>query len=309
MPTNAEHSLTFTSAKTFSLKLDEGLAEYEIISSDPSRGYISSTAEEIDQFQIEKDGTDVNFTLFTGSAVEIKHWKPDSVVRVFVSAFLMKGRGRKNVRPGPRLMTLIVDGKRIDFSFNHTIQNANNRIACRKASIRKSLKDKFSLTALAPMAGALVTITPNYIDSGYDRSDGHAIFATGANGWLKYTHERKEDDDVSIFSEGVTDFLVASGKFDSFQIENAAIPTSNVNSLQVFGGETTVRLRNNGVLDVSGEAKALYWNQERVNKTRWEKMDFAERSLIITWLLGLLYICFRLLRDVLSRDVDVGTPL
>lgn len=308
---NTKPSLSLGAVRSVKVTLDEGMSEYELLSDGPANFGLEE--HELSSFRVDaENGESVKFTMHPDGDAKLSI-SQDGQKKLFFSSFLI-GRDKKSKpKLKERNFSFLVDGRSYRISFKPSTAIRKDAAAvCHPIRLDMSTGKALSKEISAVAVSAVLTLTPIKPEIEYlgDVEDGGSdIRSSGAGGWLVYEPTGTGVSNEDTFSDGVTDFLVISGEFESFQVEGAAMPTLSTNSLQAFGGSTEVSLTNGGVFHIKGKANALLWNNERVNKTRWEKMDIAERSLLLSWLVALLFLGYKGVRVALGLSQDLGKPI
>lgn len=303
-------ALTIDRVSSLNIKLDQGMSEYALLPGEEIR--VSADDKDVAQFTIErKEGKAARYTLFTSKDSTLTYAQ-SGTKNLFVSNFLMDKGANSELALKAKTLTFVIDGRDYSITFEpkEASPSPSTLVSCSPIRAKFSKTRQLSVVSADPITSVVFTLTPTMpeVMKSFRENPDNKFVAVGANGWLNFQANNFEMNGESTFSEGKTDFLVLSGKFDEFQVANAAMPTSNVNSLQAFGGLTNVELDNDGTLHIAGKANALYWNQERVNKTRWEKIDIGWALLLLSWVAGLLVLSYKGVRAALSSNYELGTP-
>jgi hypothetical protein len=304
-------ALSLGKVRSVKVKLDEGMSEHELISDGSAR--FDFKERQLSSFSIDrKEENSIKFTIHPSEDERLSVFQ-DGQKKLFFSSFLV-GHSKKDASDlKERTFSFLIDGKNYLVKFKPSKKIRKDAVALCSPINLEILPDGIINEEVSAVSVSMVlTLTPiepdvEYIGGVEGRED--QIRFSGSSGWLVYEPKSSSHRNDDKFSHGFTDFLVISGVFDSFQVEGAAMPTLSVNSLQAFGGVTEIDLKRSGVFNVNGKANALYWNGERVNKTRWEKMDIAERSLLLTWLVALLFFGYKGVKIALGISRDFGKPI
>lgn len=298
-------SLLQSDVTQFDLSADSGLAQMSFPGTKNSHSYVRAAPDQIEQFTIQReDGQRTKRTVFLPSSGSFTHWRPLDPIAFYYSPFLIKGNGDYST-PSQRKFQLTIQELRYEVLVAPAKRpKGKGLIECRRIPIRLT-EGKNKVQATSPIFGVLVSLTPQREHASYTAKSRDPLHISNAGGWL--FHVAESDNGPGI--EGSTDFMVARGNFTSARAADAPLHLQGEQILQAFGGESKVNLHENGQLELSGTVNALYWEQDRVNKTRWEKMETAEKALLISGMLSLLGVLAPLLFRTINSNRNIRLTL
>lgn len=302
--------IRFNGIQSLDVSVDKGLAEYTLLSG--SNQLLSSREEEFSNVSIDQeDDEPVKYTLHASEDATLIH-SQHGRKRLFVSTFLIDTEQSSKKPWKTRQIEFSVGGKSFWIIFNPELSPSRSSpsILCRPIGA-KYTADRPHVNVTSPLASVVFELDRGGREenfTGHEMSSDK-ITSKGASGWLILQADTTGHEEEDVLSKGQTDFVVLSGKYDELLVAGAAMPTSNINSLQAFGGVTNVSVSKGGVITLDGKANALYWNQERLNKTRWEKIDAGWATFLLSWMAGLIFITYKGIRSSLIENFELGTPL
>jgi len=301
--------LSINRVRELSVLTDEGFGDYRLLGEESET--LSTADSKIADITISKsENSSIKYVLFTGNDTKITHRKAGTK-KLFLSSHLIQPTETRTPIETPRKMEIIVDGRKHVITFIPELSSINPdaKISCTPLRERYVGTDA-TVRIVSPTVSAVVVIEQTDKEGWLlsQSRQGDDISVIGASGWLTSVING-DNIDTNQLSRGKTDFVVLSGKYDELRVAGAAMPTDNVNSLQAFGGVTDIEIRKNGVIALKGQANALYWNQERLNKTRWERIEIGWATLILSWLAALVLLAYKGIRAALATNYKFGAPL
>ncbi|WP_146096781.1 hypothetical protein [Xanthomonas arboricola] len=295
------------SVTQLSVSLDAGASDYVLL---PGSGIVvDPSPEEVSQFSISEKDKSTSFTLLRDVNKEVSFGQ-NGQRAMLISGFLVD---KENDRPRKlaRYMQISINNvdSAIEFIPAFKSRSSKPRDPCSITNTKINLGHKTTVKAKWPIAGIYLTLTPTVETDSWEGTQSDPIKIKGMSGWLTIDMDKPKVDEAETIASGSTDFFVAIGKFQKFKAANDDFPINGESSLQAFGGDMSIDADNAGKIDIRGSVKALYWNQKRVNKTRWEKIDTGWATIHISWILGLIYFALRWITAMFKQNYDLGRPI
>jgi len=173
--------------------------------------------------------------------------------------------------------------KKITIKPNKKI-NINDPLICKPASIKD---DKIFLDS--PIATIIIKTSKNikFTEIGKESE----LTLSELTGWIKGSNLNADELSAYIDDGKVKNFSL-TGPFKSLFIENEKIELNTVNNLSLTNGSIDLSM-NNGILKINADVDVAYFDEDRVSKTRWEKISIYVKGIIVFLGTGVIYLLRR----------------
>lgn len=306
--------LTVRNIKSVDVRIDDGFGEINI--GDKADGYFSISPPELGIFWISPDDgspESANLARVTSfitplRRVEYRGTAGEVDVRLAFALIELDEDGGGKV--GTRKVSVVVNGKahEIVFSVNPK-REFLKKARCSPFSPPK--KDDYSGEfASSISAGVRITIKPQRrsLDLLLKSRLSDEISIAGMSGWIRTGGiERKNVSNYVV--DGRADALNISGAGASLTLNDEDLKLSDSEQLDFQDGNINIRVNEKARMLVSGAARTISRNGDRLSKTRWEKLDIAIKFALWGGISGLFLWFLRILSMLLKEDRPVGSSL
>lgn len=289
----------FHKVSQLSLSVDDGTISASVGATESS-GYFRMPSEPVGLYWLEngsEEGT-VKLSTFVGKDAQMSYWNPYGIQRLKLSVSMFGERLGEEGRTAlvDRKISLKVNGEEKVYEFFPNDQvKSNDRISCESISNHDLDLGKVALSSL--VATIVLDIRPRVetLSGAIARADKDKMSISGLNGWL--SADLLPPDNVGkMIAAGRVGMFSFSGGESRFTLNGEKVDVLRDQSVVLNYGQIQVASTRAGELHVTGRADAIYLNQDRLNRTRWEKLDWPIRLLIISGLqILIIWLASRLL--------------
>ncbi len=281
------------------LGADNGIAELSIHPVRGAGGYWKASEEEASMFWIEAGSEKDKFDLtnFISNKVGVRHldWSGEVVYRI--DAFAIQDKKLAN-----RTFSLRADGVERSFTVRPTQDmDLNRAIACKPITL-----DGESYKSASALVSMFLRVSYPERRTMADVRKPYETYIRGMNGWL-YTDNVGAEEIGEYVNAGSLTFMSIQGRLEELYIDHVPVETRRTSWLFMQDGELSGAV-DGSMLKLEGKTNVAALDGGRLTKTRWERIEFAVKSLIVSvpaailFLLGLFWKAWR--RNELLIDVD-----
>ncbi|WP_216937213.1 MULTISPECIES: hypothetical protein [unclassified Acinetobacter] len=173
--------------------------------------------------------------------------------------------------------------------------NINDPLICKPASIKD---DEIFLDS--PVATMIIKTSKNikFTEIGKESE----LSLSELTGWIKGSN--LNTDELSAYiDDGKVKNLSIVGNFKSLFIENEKVELNTINNLSLTNGSIDLSM-NNGILKINADVDVAYFDEDRVSKTRWEKISIYVKGIIVFLGTGVIYL-LRRFYTIIKNNEDV----
>lgn len=255
------------------LGIDDGFADFSIHPISGSSGHWKSTEEEVSMFWIDagSEKSALNLTSFISSKVGVKHleWSGDVIYRI--DAFAIGDRELK-----ARTFSLRAD----DVEKSLTVHPSPDMDLQRTMACKPVAFDRGSYKPASPLVTMFLRVSYPARRVVADVRPPHETFIRGLNGWL-YTDDVGADEIGKYVNEGALSFISMQGRLEELFIDHEPVETRRTSWLFMQDGELSGAVEGE-MLRMEGKTNVAALDGGRLTKTRWERIGFAVKSLIVS---------------------------
>lgn len=272
------------------LGIDDGLAELSIHSVRGSGGYWRSTSEETSMFWIEagsdKDAFDL--TSFVSNKVGVSHleWGGDVIYRI--DAFAIRDR-----KLASRTFSVRAD----DLVGTVTVNPAADMDLFKSMVCKSITHEGGRYTSVSPLVTVFLRVSYPERRTMSDIRRPHETYMRGLNGWL-YTDNVGASEIGNYVNAGSLSFISMQGKLEELFIDHEPVETRRSSWIYMQDGELSGAV-DGSMLKLEGKTNVAGLDGGRLTKTRWERIELAVKSLIVSvpavilFFLGLFWRAWR----------------
>ena len=171
-----------------------------------------------------------------------------------------------------------MNGKSVTYELDMDAQNLSRdeKVECRALPSTKTADDSLR-TDTSVLPGLAIKIDSSGLPTSNLRQRNSLSIAP-ANGWVKFKTSPENID--RALGSGYVDRLIATGQAASLAIDGVSTEPAAVDSFQLHGN-LYIDITIGGAMRVQGDADAIFRNGVRATKTRWERLDWGLRLLLI----------------------------
>lgn len=275
---------------TLSIAGDSGSSAFGIAPKTSGVMFIDSTDEEIQQASIRIEDDELQASKFVSDRSTHQFWSSDRKLALLYTPFPFRGN-ETTQRPSARATRMSVNGRPYSIRTDSpTDGELSQPIKCvRVPTSQQLISGVQHISADAASLSLVALISPGEDFRDFSTAKASYVEVSGLGGFMSQDPHPETDE-----REGTTDFLILNGNPSSVTANGETLTHNSEVTLQLLGGQLNVQQDSKGVLTVQGEAKAMFLNSQRVNRTLWESFDMGWRlalaglvGTILLWILRL----------------------
>lgn len=285
-----------------SVSLDSGSALFSITGEVNSRVETRLVPDELTMFWIAPDAKEPkpSVTLFTGNDVTLRgsHGGKPITFIVMVPFSLPKRNSR--------VVSLEVDSVSTKFHFTANPEAKwSSPLVCRKIPLRNAMPGKENSVVVDTVtAGIAITITPS-ADITFEKKPSYGKFSlAGINGWIQ-SGEQTQAGYSGLIQNGYVTDLIVSGE-STFVMINKELADSRKSDHWQVHGSIAVSALEDGSLTFQGSGRYLYRDGLLANTTRWDRIPWELKLIILGGLSALFLWCGKQLVSILGQNKIMG---
>ncbi|WP_454257268.1 hypothetical protein [Pseudoxanthomonas mexicana] len=271
-------------------------------------GYFKATQDDVGMFWLtESNGEDVKsygIQRFVGENTQVTYWNPTGNIDLGISRLLIshdeKGRGY----PAKQKISLFVDGERLDITFMpDESARWDDKVSCKAVNLPEDTSDVAIRSAL--YASVFLSLVPRdkTIRTALSRREGDQFKLKGINGWLAVDGVRG-DEVGSFVTSGKVSMIGLSAGVKELELNDEEIEVEKGDRVHAMG-ELSISVEG-GELLARGKVEAISKNESRINRTRWERMEWPARAILFGGVPTLLLSLLSLFSLALRANKMVG---
>lgn len=225
-----------------------------------------------------------------------------------VAALMLIDKEQKNFLPSSKeeKIEISINGKNQDLTIRNKNQiDLNSKIKCTSIKIDQKTPNKLEFKDINVGALLRILILPvPDLNKRIDRVFPELSISSEKNSYLRV-------DDVSnqevsdYFNNGRFSAFSIRGKFKELKVNDQKTEVGEIEELGLSDAKLEVKISQTGEFLVDGIAQAAHRNAERVNQTRWERLDASIKLLLLSGIFGLVSTIFVFLSKCLSSNSRV----
>lgn len=305
-PTTEEIKKTLTQPPVFSLDgisntslwIDDGQIDMKLINDNVVNSHLNLNADGLSQVNISQDGEEYRISKFISDGATVNHnnWGGTTSYAFFLSDFLPK-----NDTP---IRHVKISSENLDkefkFSFPRLTQDKQSEVSC----VNVPLNDGNNYAMTTSIAGLVLTFTTNQRQISWTNQEGeNNTTIKGLNGWV-YKDSVSENDLKKVINSGHLNFLVGSASIKSLQVDGKPFTVHDIHGIAIRDGEIYASRTSNGTIRIIGDAGVFFFENNRVSRSRWEKLGTEYQIAILTVLLSIIVFS---LSQLLKQAVNSQT--
>ena len=256
------------------VEIDKGMASLHFVGG--VKGEVHLKEEDLTQYTIGNtvDGRQ-KVTVFLSQSAELsEHSTGDAYYLLNVMSHV----DDKETLVPTRTMNVSVNGNAVAYDLDMNAQKVNydDSVLCK--ALLSTVMGNGSIrseTSLLPGLAIKISRTEQSITN-FRRKNSLSIGP--ANGWVEFTASPENVD--RALGSGYVERLIVTGKAASLAIDGENTEPAAVDSFQLFG-HLYIDITMNGAMRVQGDADAIFRNGVRASRTRWERLDWELRLLLL----------------------------
>lgn len=303
-----QNELYFSGVRDFTANFDPGLvylstnsdeahsAKHEIIPGEQAFFWLD---------QNEKDKT-LKFTQFVGdnATLNISSTADERIVLLTAPVMHVNSGRTKRI---PRIFTFKSGDKNFTMQFNPLPilddRKKGNCVALDASTIinqRNSARITSSVSKAALFAGVLIRINKNgdWFDT---TADEISLRAKGSKGWI--AADELAIEKMPEYTIGRLSMVQFRGNIADLISDNASI-TPRALSTYTAVGSLQAEFGNQGRIKISGLANSFWKDKERLNQTKWEKLDWEPKLFVFSTFAAFISLLWPLVFKRLTTDKE-----
>jgi hypothetical protein len=260
--------------------LDPGVSEFRTMSRAEGSGRLETNFGVLSFFWLDlEDGSKrARVTQFVNEDAELTLKNTDDGLTFYVAAPLMKSESGGIARSS-RKLSVNVNGK--SFTIEHEKPRAGSEdkeLVCRSIDPNGALRrNRVALQEARSYLTALVRIAKRTTSASVYGIENSLLKIVGGNGWVHATTPINEDTWHN--QTGSADLVMFKGNIASLDVDGSSVTPRTIDDYTAFG-EFNAQFESATKLRISGSAKAFWKNGHRMNRTRWERLTWAQQAYI-----------------------------
>ncbi|MQR00979.1 hypothetical protein [Glaciimonas soli] len=300
-----DNTITFDNLNNLQVEIDSGITQLLINSKSGANGEVAIDNEALNIYWLSQDLKTKLLTLnrFPGSNSTLDYWSSSNKLKAYVSTYLIKSDKMQNSSLQPRRIKINADGVRYDLNFeSKKTLNFEDKFYCNPITKTKFVPGiKVNISDMAIAVGIILQIERKTPVDSFSSNRKNALHINGINGWVSVKNLSNQDASI-ITSRGLVKDLSFTGGVKSFEMDGAKINASPFEKFTVKNGNLLGSLEPTGQLRFVGEAQAIFKDQSRLNKTRWERLDSSIKLLFLSVVATLFSSLFWLVVSSLQKN-------
>jgi hypothetical protein len=276
--------LILTNVEGLEFSFDPGMATFSTRSDEENASKHEVFPGDVALFSLDQNEKDkaLKLTQFVGNDAFLNVSSNDNERVVLLTASLMTMNGAQASRIS-RVFNLKSDGRNFTVKFAPLpISDDKKKGDCSTldTAITMHQQDTTHNTARASnatlFAGALVRIRKH---GGFLQSTGDEISLSvrGSSGWIQADGLSK--DKMPEYDVGELSMFQVRGNITDLVIDNVSVPPRGLSTYTAIGSLQT-EFGSQGRIRVYGTANSLWKDKERLNQTKWEKLDWEPKLFV-----------------------------
>ena len=274
-------------AKKLSVEMDEGVGYLSLISPQSHLNVADSDAVHFYVSKSDSDAKNLKLTRLLKGSSSFDYWSSSPNYRIVFSAALAQGDEDSGIVPKSRTLKIMIDEKEYKLSLNsNSLGSLDKKTSCNVLDVSSFGKTNVSLLSnLSLDAGIIINIERQVTDDKVFYVKGSSITVQGANGWLS-VDKVQTSSAKSFVQEGTIGELGFAGNVKNFQLNGAAVSSSELDWMAVSNAKLIGRMDQEGNMLFSGIGQNVWKGKNRLTQTRWENIDSSTQAVLLS-LLGL----------------------
>lgn len=230
--------------------------------------------------------------------------------KIYFAIPLLRSNENSRTYPSNRQIRIIADSKAYSITFQPQKMLMSQKIEC--AALGSDLLEKYSHQRAAEInaiGGVLISISNNKAD--YELNDTYktSISFKNIDGWAILEDIAKENVN-NLISAGMAETLIIQKGITALKVDGIDRAVSGPTTLFATRASFNSYALEPGSMRFYGTAKSAFIDQERINMTRWEKLETSIKIALLSafgiFLLKIsatTYSCIRSNRDIYNSSI------
>jgi hypothetical protein len=271
-------------------------------------GYFKATQDDVGMFWLtESNGEDAKsygIQRFVGENTQVTYWNPTGNIDLGISRLLISHDENGRGHPAKQKISLFVDGERLDITFiPEESARWDDKVSCKAATIPEGASEVVIRSAL--YASVFLSLVPRdkTIRTALSRREGDQFKVKGINGWL-VADGVTEGEVGNFITSGKVSMIGLSAGVKELELNDEEVEIEKGDRVHAMG-ELSMSVEG-GELLARGKVEAISKNESRINRTRWERMEWPARTVLFGGVPALLLSLLSLFSLALRANKMVG---
>lgn len=278
-------------ATSLEIAFDEGQASLFIPDSENETSKFKTTSSQAILFSLEKEEKPKTLKIiqFVGTDATLEFYNPTGSQTFFLTAPTLKSHDDQ-AELISRNLKIRIDEQETPIKLNPPSNpKASESVTCSPLPAMQNKpntgSETITLNPASMVVGVLVTV--DQVKQSFPlRFDNTKFHVTGLNGWISLSRQKSEIPEYLPL--GSMKMLQVRGNIADLTLDGASTPTRPLDTYTVTGNLEATH-GEQGKVRIYGWADRLWRDNDRMNKTYWEKLDWEAKALIATPL-GVLFL-------------------
>lgn len=222
-----------------------------------------------------------------------------------VSFFALLDTNEQGIVPATKehQVSVLINGKARDIILrNKRKLDPNAEVRCMSARSNRQAAERMEFNEIALGALLRLVISPVSASSQGFSSPRTSVGVTSADVSFLRIDDVSNDELSTYFTEGKVSEFAIRGRFQELKLNDQKTEIGPVEELSLSKTSIKARIKPTGELFFDGIAQAAYRNSERMNQTRWERLDASVKLLLLSGMFGLISTSFVFLSKTLTSN-------
>lgn len=293
----------FKNTKELRVSFDPGISEFFTLKSEKQREFTLKLETENPLFyRVDRDATSNNLTVTQSTYKETTLTFSDvpDQLAFYIAAPLFAPTGKDDIQVSKRTLRIAADDRSHTITFEPAQQvSRTTPTQCRTISASVAAGAEHGAIGVNTYAGAIVRIQ-QVAPFEWHNDDAGALRVKGEGGSI--TVSEISDQNWGRGHDGGVGLMSFSGNIISLELDGVQSTARLFDNFAVYG-DLQGRVEQSGKMRLTGTAKAIWRDRHRLSPTRWERLPWEARLMLLSLLGTALTV---IVRSVVVRLRDDG---
>lgn len=261
---------------------DEGPTEFESGVKGRFGGRFDLERNEVLSYWTDQDDETkkIRFTQFIAEQTELRYSDASYPITFYLNATHVSGLDRESISLKARTLHIRADGHVRSITFKQPVLSALSTLDCVAVDSSSAFSNGDILTPGSNLSSGVLIRVEEEVDGTTFPTIGHGLLrVSGDGGWIAV----RALDASSLRNRdlGWASFLNFQGNVVALEIEGSPIPVSPFDTFTAIG-RIQGTLAESGQVRFAGLASAFFRDQARLNSTKWERLTWEIRLLLLS---------------------------
>jgi len=255
------------------------------------------------QFWLTEEKGGKSLDVLAGDDSTLRIFSAHNKFNAFINIYLLNIGKNGNINKSVRNINFTADNRKFSIALAPAVKMSEGKTSlCRAATLTRGVEEtKVSVNADSILSGIILELKPEAESTVY-YGDGKApLIISNVHGDIRLENVPARDMLDMSDSGRISGLIVRSG-VKSMLVNDAKQQLAPLEALNIPEADLQASFDEVGQLHVTGQATAAYRGKNRLNRTRWERLDTAVKTALLAGVLALFGTAFTFVFAILRAN-------